>query len=77
MPAGCKSHVYGAGGPEDSRILISAFTTSVRSGQSWFPAFRSTDLKAAPAFTGLYLKMTESIREKGAIATLEGILQGC
>ena len=40
-------------------------------------AFRSTDLKAAPAFTGLYLKMTESIREKGAMATLEGILQGC
>ena len=37
-------------------------------------AFRSTDLKSAPEFVGLYQDMVASIREKGAMATLETIL---
>ena len=37
-------------------------------------AFRSTDLKSSPEFVGLYLDMVAGIREKGAMATLEGIL---
>ena len=37
-------------------------------------AFRSTDLKSAPEFVRLYQAMAASIREKGAMATLEGIL---
>lgn len=37
-------------------------------------AFRSTDLKSSPEFVGLYLDMVADIREKGAMATLEGIL---
>ena len=37
-------------------------------------AFRSTDLKSAPEFVRLYQAMVASIREKGAMATLEGIL---
>lgn len=37
-------------------------------------AFRSTDLKAAGKFADLYLKMTEAIREKGAMPVLESLL---
>ena len=37
-------------------------------------AFRSTDLKAADAFVGLYRKMVAAIQEKGAMSVLETIL---
>ncbi len=36
--------------------------------------FKSTDLKSAPEFVTLYLKMVEAIREKGAMHTLESLL---
>jgi mannitol 2-dehydrogenase len=36
--------------------------------------FKSTDLKSAPEFVTLYLKMVEAIRKKGAMNTIESLL---
>lgn len=55
---------------EDKELIGSNDATDFLS----LSAFRSTDLKSAGAFTELYMKMVEGIKEKGAMPVLESIL---
>ena len=55
---------------EDARLIASDEPLDFLS----LSAFQAVNLKASEAFTSLYLKMVEAIKQQGAMRTLESIL---